>query len=384
MHFRTKIPFIIIVLCLWSCPLQAQTTKSITVTQDAPFADQLTLSDGSKDTELTVRFAFDEGKNRLTVTLLSNRTPFLFWADTRYKDVISNRWVNSTKFPYVVSSNTADCFRLTKGFHKSLPKPRNKHVFTRWIEAEELQPVSQELKLVNDSVEQSFDLPDRRSDVTVRLRDVMLMDEVRKKDAGRYYEIVCGSDFNTKYRVTIQRNPCLGLDDELVAANGSLEAVRKSYESFKKRYATRKVADETSKEIFSEMKNILTLQFPKNTATSACPDIQQARDQYNQLVDSILGVNVSLEVVAATANTPEAKALNAQTILSNAHLIDRMVARWLVSDDVAERADLVEQCRATIKDTSTLIGDSRGQTPEETHAVDIFRKAAQYFNNVCK
>ena len=63
--------------------LQAQTTKSIVVSHEVPSSDQLSFADEDKDTDLTVKFLFNEDSNTLTVVLTSPKTLLVFWADTR-------------------------------------------------------------------------------------------------------------------------------------------------------------------------------------------------------------------------------------------------------------------------------------------------------------
>ena len=250
---------------------------------------------------------------------------------------------------------------------------------------DDLKPIEQSLKLVNDSIIQTFIIPDRRTtNVTFRLHEIMTMDEVQRKGTARQFEISAGKDFDIRYRVTLQRNPCLYLDDEVSAAQGSLDALEKNYDTFKKKYASGRVADDESLDTFQETKTTLLAQYPRFKSVSLCPDIQQARDKYNSLLDSLQTFNVKIEANAIISSEEEQTVINAQTILSNARQIDRMVSRWLVSEDEIERADLIEQCQNVIKETSTLIEDNEGQTQEERHAITLFKKAEQYFKKVVK
>ena len=362
--------------------LQAQTTKDVTLAHKKPFADKLVIKEGYKDQQMTVKLLYDEDSNTLSVTLTSPKTLFVFWADTRYRDLFScSRWLMTEKFPYVVSSNTADRFRIAKNYRKELS---SKYHFHKWFEVEGLQPVAHDLKLVNDSIVQLFTLTDQQSrTVTLLLRHVLTMDEVGHQGASRQYDIACGRDFNMKFRITLQRNPCLGYDDDVAAAKGALEAIRESHSWFKKKYASGKVADEIGLNDFQELKQTLTKQFPKSTSVSPCPEVRQAREQYNALVDSLQLVKVALDTTAST-DEPKDHSLLVKNILSNARMLDNTVARWLASKDEAERADLLNQCRSIISDTSTLINENHPQTADEHHAAVLFRKAEQYFRKVCK
>lgn len=388
MFIKTKKLLIIAAMCLQIVMLQAQTVKNITVSQTESYTDHLSMKNDSKDMDLMVKFVFNEEMNTLTVSVISYRTLFVFWDNTRYKGVIKSRKIHPDKLPYVVSNNTSDHFKLTNSFCNSLPQPHHKYIFKKWVEVDGIQPVDNEIKMVNDYIEQTFNIQGKRSNVTVTLHDVMLMDLVKQKGLSRYYEIPYGKDLNTKYQVTIQRNPCFGHDEEVSAAQNSLAAIQKSYAAFKKTYSSGKVSDEGALKTFKDLQATLVAQFPKNTDSSACPDIQQARDQYNFIADSIQNLKVVMETtsadVLAALGGEEGKALNAKLILSNARQLDNTVALWLVSKDDTERADLVEQGRDLIKDTSAMIGGGHGRTPEEQNAVSLFRKAEQYFNKVCK
>ena len=97
----------------------------------------------------------------------------------------------------------------------------------------------------------------------------MFMDKVKQKGLSRYYEISYGKDFNTKYQVSIQRNPCFGLDEEVNAANNSLAAIQKSYAAFKKSYASGKVGDEAGLKTFKDLQTTLA------TCTNTAPSLHE-------------------------------------------------------------------------------------------------------------
>ena len=364
------------------------TAKAITVAQDEPYTDHITLTNDVKDRDLMVKFVFNEEANTLTVSLISYRRLFVFWDDTRYKGVFSGSGkLHVDKLSYVITSNPKDRFRLGKTYRKSLTKPHKKHIFKKWIDYEGLQPVEKERNMVNDFIEQTFDIQNKRNNVVVKLRDILLMDQTKQKGDSRYYELSYGRNLDTDYQVTIQRNPCFGKDEELATANKNLIGITTSFKSFKKKYGKGKVTSEESLKLFNEMKSVLTTQFTKNTDVSACSDIQKLRDQYNLIVDSIGKMNVKIDTpTEATAAIMGAKgrAMNTKVVLSNARQIDQFVARWLRSKDEMEREDLMNQCLSIIKDTNLIITSGGAQTAEERNAVNIFRQAERYFNKSCK
>ena len=367
-----------------------QTAKAITISQEEPYTDNIMLTNDVKDKDLMVKFVFNEDKNTLTVSLISYRRLFVFWDDTRYKGTFSGSGkLHIDRLPYVITSNDGDRFRLSKSYRKSLPKPRKQHIFKKWIEYEGLQPVDKERNMVNDYIEQTFDIQNKRTNVVVRLRDVLLMDQTGEKGKSKRYELSNGKDLNIEYQITIQRNPCFGTEEEMAAVSKSLTGIMGSYKNFKKKYGKGRVGTEEALKLFKEMKSVLTTQFTKDTIVSQCPDIQKLRDQYNLIVDSINGIDVKMEsanILEASGAIMGAKGrvMNTKIILSNARQLDQNVARWLRSNDQVEREDLKMQCMGIIKDTNLIINSGGGQTAEERNAINIFRQAEKYFNKSCK
>lgn len=367
-----------------------QTAKAITISQEEPYTDNIMLTNDVKDKDLMVKLVFNEDKNTLTVSLISYRRLFVFWDDTRYKGTFSGSGkLHIDRLPYVITSNADDRFRLSKSYRKSLPKPRKQYIFKKWIEYEGLQPVDKERNMVNDYIEQTFDIQNKRTNVVVRLRDVLLMDQTGEKGKSKRYELSNGKDLNIEYQITIQRNPCFGTEEEMAAVSKSLTGIMGSYKNFKKKYGKGRVGTEEALKLFKEMKSVLTSQFTKDTIVSQCPDIQKLRDQYNLIVDSINGIDVKIEsanVLDASGAIMGAKGrvMNTKIILSNARQLDQSVARWLRSNDQVEREDLRMQCMGIIKDTNLIINSGGGQTAEERNAINIFRQAEKYFKKSCK
>ena len=228
-----KITYRIILLlssCFWLFGLQAQTVRTISVAQGASYTDHISLKEDVKDMDLMVKFVFSEENNTLTVTLISYRSLFAFWDDVHYKPLIKGRTLRPDQLPYVVEYEPKDKFKVTKLFRATVPQPKEDFYFRRWIEYEGMQPAPQEYKMVNDFIAQTFDIQNKRTQVKVKLRDVFLMDKIEKKKYN-LYEIPLGRDLDMEYQVTIQRNPCFGLDEDLTAAKGAKESIQTSYAS---------------------------------------------------------------------------------------------------------------------------------------------------------
>ena len=377
--------FIIGVCCLATITMHAKTVKTITVADGVPFTDHIAMATDATDKDLMVKFVFDEKANTLTVSVLSYRMLFVFWESTPYKGVISRRWIHTDRLPYVVTAEEGQQFRLTKPFRNSLTHPYKKHVFKKWIEYEGLQPQEKELKMLNDYIDQTFDIQNKRNNVTVRLRDVMLMDATRQKGINTRYEIGFGKDLDTEYQITIQRNPCFGLEKEIESATKSLEAIKKSYKSLKAKYGKGTVNSDEGQKAFAELKATLTAQFQQINDSSACPDIQQCYTQYNLYADSLANMKVSIAAPAESSEKilgAKGSEANAKIVLTNSRLLDNKVALWLNSRDPLERQDIVATCQSIIKDTKLIISTLPSAQYKET--IKVFNNAEQYFKKTSR
>ena len=76
------------------------------------------------------------------------------------------------------------------------------------------------------------------------------------------------------------------------------------------------------------------------------------------------------------------RAVNNKTILANTRQLDKMVARWLLSNDPIERKDISKQCESIIKDTKLIISTLPAGHFKET--IKVFNQAEQYFKKTCR
>ena len=202
MSFLSKIiiyGFLLIGFCQFT---GAQTTKQIEVDGNEPYVDQ----EGSTDMDLLVKFMFDEPNNSLTVSLISYRKLFVFQDNTRYSQAVWCFKLRPNKLSYVVESDEQARYKLTKALRKSI-KPRRKHIFKRWIEYEGLQPQPTNYKMVNDYIEQKFDILYKEAPVSITLRDILVMNE-QITSKKKKYDLFYQTDLNRKYEITIKRDPC--------------------------------------------------------------------------------------------------------------------------------------------------------------------------------
>lgn len=357
--------------------------RNITVSQDQPYADHISMQGDATDKDIMVKFSFDEAQNQLTVSLISHRMIFVFWDDVRYKPMVKGRTIRPDRMPYVVNFDPSDKFRFSKLFKASLPSPRKKFVFKRWIDYEGLQPAPQEYSMVNDYITQTFDIQKKTNHVVVRLRDVMLMSDVSKRVNKRSYEISFGLDLNTEYRINIQRNPCFGMDEQIQSATAALEGIRKSYTTLSKRFGSGTVSSQDAKSVFDQLKETLVKQYPRKDSTYQCPQLQQTWNTYNTYTDSIS--NMKCKVIDPdAAKAMMGEGVNSRLLLSRARMIDNSVSRWLMTSDPIERRDIVTKVEDIIKSVNESVAQQGVYTQEQRQALSVFREAERYYKNNCQ
>ncbi len=382
MKIKVSIIFVLI-SCLWLCGIHAQTVRTISVGQGASYTDHLSLKEDVKDMDLMVKFVFNEEANNLTVTLISYRTLFVFWDNVHFKPLIKGRKLRPDQLPYVVEYNPKDKFKVSKLFKASIPKPTKEFFFNRWIDYEGLQPAPQDYKMVNDFISQTFDIQNKRDLVTIRLRDVFLMDKIEKKKYN-LYNIPLGRDLNLEYKITIMRNPCFGLDDELASAKKALEGITTNYATLSKRFGNRLVPTQETKTLLDGLKATIQDQFPPKSVDSPCKDIQETWNKYNLYVDSIAALKCEVESVESTVAASSFSPDGLKILMAKSRQIDIIVSRWLMSKDPIECRDLISQGRRIIDEVNAMIGKRTGNTAEQQKAVATFRAAERYFNSTCK
>ena len=371
----------------------AQTVKNITVSQGNSYTDHLSLREDSRDMDLMVKFIFNEQANTLNVSLISYRDIFVFPTETSFKQAFKGgKKIKPEKLPFVVNTQPDTKYILSKEYKRSLPIPNKKHIFHQWINFSGMQANPMEYKMVNDFVSQDFVISNEAEAVTVTLRDVLMM-EKDENDKKKYttYNIVWGKDLNTTYQIFIERNPCFGKEEEIAATAQALEGVTNGYNNLKERFGTGVVANKESLANFKEMKNLLLSQYPAISKWSACPDIQEKRDKYNNIVSRIKSMNCRIRTAASAGGgrggKGKAKAsgegVDAGFIQTQARQIDTAVSKWLNSKDKAERDDIKRKCKEIISTVKSTISQKGIKGEKQRNAVTIFNEAVKYFYSTC-
>lgn len=367
-------------LLLWVgiAPLSAQTVRTIRVAQDQSYADHVSLKQDARDMDLIVKFIFDEPNNALTVSLMSYRNLFVFQDDVRYKQAVKRKKLRPDRLPYVVEADADMEYRLSKELRNQITAPKKKHVFKRWLDYEGLQPQPTDYKMVNDYIEQKFDILDKDTLVTLSLRDILVMELSQNKKKS--YDFLHYTDMDRKYVIHIERNPCLGREEEIEMVGTMVENIRTNYIALKERYDSQEVLSKETLALLEEMRAMLLKQFPSKEETSPCSSVRQQMETYNCYVDSIRRLE---DFVVAFENQQAVLAMDAEHILAVARIVDNNVASWLVSTDVVEKEDLVKRSQLLIDEITPYLTKDVVMDKEQALAVSVFRKAENYFKTTC-
>lgn len=380
MKSLNNVIYVLILLC-FSCNLKAQTVKQIEVAGNAPYVDHISLLPGTTDMDLLVKISFNEPKNSLTVHLISYRKLFVFQSDVRYSHVVHFHKLRPNRLPYVVESDEKARYKMMKPLRKSI-KPKRKHIFRQWIEYEGLQPQPTEYKMVNDYIEQTFDILHEMADVSITLRDILVMNERTSRKKIKY-DLFSQTDLNRKYNISIKRDPCFGKEEEIEAAANLVESIKEGYTTLDQKFGLHSNLKRPESEgIFNEMKALLLKQYPKRAETNDCPDIQSSIEAYNGYVEAIQKMQCKFQVIKEKQSTM--LDLSADYILATARQIDNNTNKWLLSSDEIEKKDLETACKQAI----TLIEAHVQRATEINHdqqaALNIFNKAKAYFRQTCQ
>ena len=379
MKFLNKVIYGLLLLCI-SCTLNAQTVKQIEVTGNAPYVDHISLIPGTTDMDLLVKISFNEPNNSLTVHLISYRKLFAFQSDVRYSQVVRHHKLRPNKLPYVVESDEKAIYKMTKALRKSI-KPKRKHVFSQWIAYEGLQPQPTEYKMVNDYIEQTFDILHEVADVSITLRDLLVMNEQDSRKKTRY-DLFFQTDLNRKYNISIKRDPCFGKEEAIQEFATQVENIKAGYTSLDQKFGRNSnLNTPESAKIFDEMKALLMKQFPRKEGTSACPNIQANIEAYNKYVDAIEKMQCKFQVLKKKKNA--ILDLSADYILTTARKIDNNTNKWLLSTDNIEKADLEASCNQAISLIETHVKQATHISPSQQDALNIFNQAKTYFRKTC-
>ena len=371
----------------------AGTIKQIKVSADSTYTDHIALKEDSNDMDLIVKIMFDEGKNTLSLSIISYRSLFVFQSETLCSQIKSvwccDHRLKTDKLPFVVSTEPDAKYYFSKQYWKTIPKPKRKHVFHKWLTypSYDLQPIPTEYKMVNEFITQEFNLLDNCSSTSITLGDVMML-EKRDTKPGKpsKYDIVWGKDLQMTYSITIERNPCFGLDKEIQAAHEKVDKMTLAYGIFMNRYGSGTVKSAADLEQFNATKKEFLANVSYVDTISPCPKIQSCNDSINMYLDKISALRCSVATpvtVGGVRSIPVANTLNAGFVTTQARRIDDAVSRWLVSTDKIEKSDLIKQCEEIIAIVQPMLG-AKSYNASQLNAISLFKQAVSYYKRTCK
>lgn len=365
--------FILLIACLSVLPVLAQTEKNITLSAGTGYTDYLSLSADSKDLDVMLKFKFNETENSITVSLLSYRPLFVFHDDTPFRPAIKRRKLRPQHLTYVVEESPYTV-KVPRKFRRRFISSKRKFVFSRWISYEGVQPIPATHNLVNDYIEYSFDIFKNRNELTFGFHHLVVADKDNSRPDKPRLIFSYLADLNYTYHITLQRDPCLGAEEELKQASEALEGVRQSYLMFRDSYQGKELQSEDLYKQFLELKEILVNQYPRREVKAACHEVAACWQEYNTYADSLRLVNCTVY-----QKPVQIVGVSASLLLEKARQIDSMVTRWINSSDPVEKKDLQALCRKIITEIRLLVEQNGIADDEQQRAWEIFRQADKYY-----
>ncbi len=369
------------ICCLVSVATMAQSHRNVSVEQGKPFTDHVNMKKGADDMDIIVKFMFNESENTLTVSLLSYRNLFVFNDNVRYGSVVKSSKLVPFNFPYVVSSEGDVKYRISKNLKQNLKKNGSlkSHIFKNWITYEGLQPKQVEYQMVNEYIEQKFDILSRKDTaVGVSLHDLLVMEPDIKKE--NIYNVFYYVDLNINYDIKILRDPCFDKQEQIKESEANVAAVKEGYGALQQSYKDIDVVTKESLAVLKQMQSIVKEQFKKSDLCDKCYAIQDNISLYNKYVDSIAQVGTLIMAMEAEMDKLD---IEPGYILAVAKQIDNFTAKWLKSTDAIEKRDIALICEEMIVELESSIGDGVKVSQEQAEAIEIFKKAKSYFNLTC-
>lgn len=374
---------VIVVAIMATIPLRtyAQVSVPVEVKDSIPTSACISLEKGSTDMDVIVKFLFNEQKNTLTVSLVSYRELFVFNDHVRYSKVFSRGKLKPGKLPYKVDVPEKGRFRATSSYRKSIRratgKCHRKYEFSNWMKAAGMKPVEKDYALVNDCIEQTFDIAQKNTSVSLYVGDISVMDPCRKE--GRF-KLIKNKNVNRHFEISIKRNPCFGRQEEIAAALESLNGIKAAYDSLKMVCGNGVASSEHVFNSFNIMKGNVIDRFPKKEGKDVCPLINDSSDKYNAYLDSV----ASMKCLLPDTLKQQTKGIDVEMMLLRARKLDSAVGKWLNCKDAVERRDLEKKCMELIEEAREEAFSKGVYTKEQHDACNVMHRAEIYYHTTCK
>lgn len=371
-HIALLVGFLL-VSCL---PLWANPTRTIRIANNQPYTDHIALKSDLRDMDIMVKFRFDEPNNSLVVSLVSYRNLLMLQTDTRYKQAISWNKFRPERLPYVIQSDGQTTYKVTGNFKKEIPGCRSKHIIRKGLSYQGLQLQVSDQKVMNDYLEYRFDILNKDTLVSISLGDIMVL-EPSAKHTDRV-DLIFYSSLNRQYDIYIDRNACLGRDEDIAAAQTALQNITQNYQALQESFAAG-VGNGITDSMLYNLKKVVLEQFAPKNNSEECSTLQQLNTQYNQYVDSLAQLHLpdpSLTVMPLN--------MSREYILQLSRTIDQNVSTWLLTTDAVKKQDLVLATQKLVAEINDALQGNVILTQEQREAIVLFRKAERYFNTICQ
>ena len=371
-HIALLVGFLL-VSCL---PLWANPTRTIRIANNQPYTDHIALKSDLRDMDIMVKFRFDEPNNSLVVSLVSYRNLLMLQTDTRYKQAISWNKFRPERLPYVIQSDGQTTYKVTGNFKKEIPGCRSKHIIRKGLSYQGLQLQVSDQKVMNDYLEYRFDILNKDTLVSISLGDIMVL-EPSAKHTDRV-DLIFYSSLNRQYDIYIDRNACLGRDEDIAAAQTALQNITQNYQALQESFAAG-VGNGITDSMLYNLKKVVQEQFAPKNNSEECSTLQQLNTQYNQYVDSLAQLHLpdpSLTVMPLN--------MSREYILQLSRTIDQNVSTWLLTTDAVKKQDLVLATQKLVAEINDALQGNVILTQEQREAIVLFRKAERYFNTICQ
>lgn len=371
-HIALLVGFLL-VSCL---PLWANPTRTIRIANNQPYTDHIALKSDLRDMDIMVKFRFDEPNNSLVVSLVSYRNLLMLQTDTRYKQAISWNKFRPERLPYVIQSDGQTTYKVTGNFKKEIPGCRSKHIIRKGLSYQGLQLQVSDQKVMNDYLEYRFDILNKDTLVSISLGDIMVL-EPSAKHTDRV-DLIFYSSLNRQYDIYIDRNACLGRDEDIAAAQTALQNITQNYQALQESFAAG-VGNGVTDSMLYNLKKVVQEQFAPKNNSEECSTLQQLNTQYNQYVDSLAQLHLpdpSLTVIPLN--------MSKEYILQLSRTIDQNVSTWLLTTDAVKKQDLVLATQKLVAEINDALQGNVILTQEQREAIVLFRKAERYFNTICQ
>lgn len=371
-HIALLVGFLL-VSCL---PIWANPTRTIRIANNQPYTDHIALKSDLRDMDIMVKFRFDEPNNNLVVSLVSYRNLLMLQTDTRYKQAISWNKFRPERLPYVIQSDGQTTYKVTGNFKKEIPGCRSKHIIRKGLSYQGLQLQVSDQKVMNDYLEYRFDILNKDTLVSISLGDIMVL-EPSAKHTDRV-DLIFYSSLNRQYDIYIDRNACLGRDEDIAAAQTALQNITQNYQALQESFAAG-VGNGITDSMLYNLKKVVLEQFAPKNNSEECSTLQQLNTQYNQYVDSLAQLHLpdpSLTVMPLN--------MSREYILQLSRTIDQNVSTWLLTTDAVKKQDLVLATQKLVAEINDALQGNVILTQEQREAIVLFRKAERYFNTICQ